>query len=469
MVLFISYKEFYKLVYSELIFLLVLFPVMTILSFFDRSTEYKNLILIIGSIVFFAWGRPFAICLIFSSVVLDWLFGKLAEKGSGKGLGRAALGLDLIMNLGLLCVFGHNYLFDGSSLLSLSEQILPIGMAFYTLRGFSYVYDVYKGTIKSEKNIFCLLTYMVSLHLMIVGPMVHYGDVEPQIRRREITGGKLNDGLVKIIIGLGKTVILAEAFAQISKAGLDSGEITTVGSWLGMISFLVKYYFIFTGLCDMAYGLGLVNGFIYPENYTDIESKGLFTGMVKSFNTTVIEFFEQIFGLNKDRKGVSAFVLTVLCGVVLSFWYEAKINFIVVGIAAALLICLEKAVLGKALSKLPGALKHIYQMLTALIIFGGVYFGSFSGYKNWFGTLMGINTQYTLSVAVKNALLNNITLIVISFCIMCPFVKNKILDVTDNISQKSLKCYGAVRISKTALTALVFVISIITLAARAAG
>ena len=452
------------MIYSELIFLLVLFPIITILSFFDRSTEYKNFILILGSIAFFSWGRPLAVCLIFLSVIFDWLFGKMAEKKGGK----LAVALSFLMNAGLFCVFAHNSLFDKVEALSFSKQVLPIGMAFYTLRGFSYVYDVYKGKIKSEKNFFCLLTYMVSLHFMVVGPMVHYGDVEPQIRRREITSGKLNDGLVKIIIGLGKAVILADAFTQIANAGIGSSEITTLGSWLGMLAFFGKYYFLFTGLCDMSYGLGLVNGFIYPENYTDIEANGLFTGMIKSFNTTVTEFFAELFGL-KNKKGFSAFAFTIFCAIVLSFWYEAKLNFIIVGIFAGILVALEKAFLGKALAKLPALLKHVYQILTAMIIFGGVYFTSFSGYKNWLGALVGINTQYTLSMAVKNAVLNNITLIAISFCIICPFVKNKILEVSDNISQKSLKCYGAVRITKTILTALVFAVSVITLAAKVSG
>ena len=132
------------------------------------------------------------------------------------------------------------------------------------LRGISYVYDVFKGNCKAEKNIFCLLTYMVSLHFMLVGPLVRYGDIEPQIRHREITGAKLNQGLNKIVFGFGKVVLLAGVFEQIKLAGLNGKEITTLGCWLGMLSFLAQYYFLFTGLSDMAKGLGLTNGFVYP-------------------------------------------------------------------------------------------------------------------------------------------------------------------------------------------------------------
>lgn len=172
-------------------------------------------------------------------------------------------------------------------------------MGYYMLRGISYVYDVFMGNCKAEKNVFCLLTYMVSLHFMLVGPLVRYGDIEPQIRHREITGAKLNQGLNKIVFGFGKVVLLAGVFEQIKLAGLNGKEITTLGCWLGMLSFLAQYYFLFTGLSDMAKGLGLTNGFVYPDNYTNIEADGLFTGMIKSFNTTVVDFFSEVFCCKK--------------------------------------------------------------------------------------------------------------------------------------------------------------------------
>ena len=169
------------MVYSDLIFILGMFPIMTIISLFDRSAEYKNLILIVCSLLFFSWGRPFVFCLIFLSVILDWIFGLIISKNrENKALCGIFLVLDIIMNVSLMLIFGQNILYNKVKKLSFDAAILPLGMGYYMLRGISYVYDVFKGNCKAEKNIFCLLTYMVSLHFMLVGPLVRYGDIEPQ-------------------------------------------------------------------------------------------------------------------------------------------------------------------------------------------------------------------------------------------------------------------------------------------------
>lgn len=458
------------MVYSELIFLLVLFPITAIVTTFDRSTEYKNLILILSSVVFFSWGRPFAFCLIFLSVFADWLLGLAVSKNNGsRALAGLFLLIDALMNTGIFLVFSHNYLFDKADRLSFDTAILPLGIAFYSLRGFSYVYDVFKGHIRAEKNPLCLLTYMVSFHLMLVGPLVRYGEIEPQIRKREITTDKLNTGLNKIFLGLGKVVLLAGVFERIKLAGLNGAEITTLGCWLGMISFLGQYYFLFTGFSDMAKGLGLVGGFVYPDNYHDIDPDGLFTGLVKSFNTTVTEFFAELFGLNKEHSKAFTFIAAILCGGLLSLWYEARLNFLIVGLAAGVLIAFEKLVLAKPLSKFPAAVKYIYMALVSMVIFGGLYFESTYGYKKWLFALLGVNTKYTLSVSVKYAVLKNITLIFIAIIIFLPFLKNAVIKLTDSIAAKGGKYYGFIRILKTVCTAFVFALSVITLVVEYSG
>lgn len=458
------------MVYSELIFLLVLFPITAIVTTFDRSTEYKNLILILSSVVFFSWGRPFAFCLIFLSVFADWLLGLAVSKNNGsRALAGLFLLIDALMNTGIFLVFSHNYLFDKADRLSFDTAILPLGIAFYSLRGFSYVYDVFKGHIRAEKNPLCLLTYMVSFHLMLVGPLVRYGEIEPQIRKREITTDKLNTGLNKIFLGLGKVVLLAGVFERIKLAGLNGAEITTLGCWLGMISFLGQYYFLFTGFSDMAKGLGLVGGFVYPDNYHDIDSDGLFTGLVKSFNTTVTEFFAELLGLNKEHSKGFTFMAAILCGGLLSLWYEARLNFLIVGLAAGVLIAFEKLVLAKPLSKFPAAVKYIYMALVSMVIFGGLYFESTYGYKKWLFALLGVNTKYTLSVSVKYAVLKNITLIFIAIIIFLPFLKNAVIKLTDSIAAKGGKYYGFIRILKTVCTAFVFALSVITLVVEYSG
>ena len=455
--------------YTDLIFLFAIFPVSTVLSMLDRSSEYKNLILIITSLLFFSWGRPFVVCLIFLSLVVDWALGlcigSIREKNrTGAVLLTAA---DGVMNTALMLIFGHNYLFADTAL-ALEDIMLPIGMGYYSLRGFSYVSDVCRGKVRAEKNVFCIMTYMVSFHLICAGPMVHYGDMEGQIRKREVTTEKLNAGLNRMCWGLGKIVLLAEVFRKIRTAGLNGSEITTLGCWLGMLAFFAQYYFMFTGLCDMSRGFSLMGGFVLPINYRDIEPDELFTGLVKSYNSTVIAFFSDLLDIPNSKSKVRTAVCAVICGGIMGLWYAVKPISFIVGLAAGLLVALEQLFLKNILAKLPAFFKYVYLVLASLLIFGALEFKGFFGYHKWVLGLMGSGVQYTLSVAVKDAVLNNCVLILIAFCVVCAPVRRLITGSADKLSAKSRKAYGTVRICKTIATAAVLVISVITLAANAA-
>lgn len=457
------------MIYSDLIFLLGLFPAVAILSFLDRSAEYKNLILIIFSLLFFSWGKPFAICLIFLSSLFDWAMGFLVFKNHDQKKSRAFLVADGVLNSALFLIFGHNYLFTNSAL-SVREEILPLGMAFYCLRGFSYVYDIYKGNAKPERNWFCLLTYMVSFHLMICGPAVRYKDIEPEIRHREITMQKLNIGFIKLFTGFGKVILLAGIFDRIKLAGLNGETITLLGSWLGMLAFFAQYYFLITGFSDMSKGMGYINGFEYPDNYCDINSKGLFWGIVKSLNTTVINFFEELFGFNKKEltNNAKTFIAAVLCGAAISIWYEAKLNFLIVGIIVGALCGVEKLFLSDKAEKVPDLIKMILLFILTVILFGGLYFDSISGYSKWLLTLAGKGINSFSSSELNSLILNNITLIIISFFVICPPSKKLIKNICGKI-ESSPTGYGTMKFIKTFCTASVFIVSVIAAAAEHSG
>lgn len=456
------------MVYSDLLFFLGLLPCSVLLSFLDRSTEYKNLILVITSVIFFTWAKPAAVCLLFVTVVFEYLLGlgisRVKEKNTASA--KVLLLFDLLMNVAVFFVFAHNYLFDKISLLNFSDAVIPAGVAYYTVRGFSYCYDVYKGRCAAEKNIFCLLVYMVSYHFMLVGPVVRYGDIEPAIRKRTVTGREINEGINRFIIGLGKVVLISSVFSRMKLAGLNGNEITLLGCWFGMIAFFAEIYFLFTGTCDMAGGLGKMNGFDYPENYKDMGVQGLFTGLLKTFNTTLVEFYEEISENISKNKKLAAQVCTVLCCAAVAVWYEAKLNFLAVGIAVGIIVLLEKHVYGQKLGKLPSWVKFIYILLLCITVFGGLYFNSMYGYRKWLLALISVGTKYELSVAMKNAVLNNIFLIIIAFISVCPPVRKKLMSLIESYSQKSARAYGQVRICKTVLTVLTLLYCIVTIAAR---
>ncbi|MGN0624271.1 MAG: acyltransferase [Oscillospiraceae bacterium] len=456
------------MVYSDLLFFLGLLPCTVLLSFLDRSTEYKNLILVITSVIFFTWAVPAKVCLLFVTIIFEYIFGLgIAKTRENRRPAAAAiLAADFLMNAGVFLVFAHNYLFDSIDALHFSKALIPIGVSFYTVRGFSYCYDVFKGKCKAEKNIFCLLVYMISYHFMLVGPVVRYGDIEPAIRNRTVTGKGIRDGLNRFIIGLAKAVLIANVFSRMKLAGLNSQEITLIGCWFGMIAFFAEIYFLFTGMSDMAWGLGRMNGFDYPKNYSDMGISGLFGGLLKTFNTTLVNFFEEVFSdIAKDRKVLSV-ICTVFCCIAVAMWYDCRLNFIIVGAAVGIIAALEKYVYGKKLEKAPAAVRFIYILILCVLLFGGLYFSSLYGYRKWLLALVGVGTKYSLSVAMKYAVLNNITLILIAFVSVCPAIRKPLMSAVGKYAERSPRAYGQVRILKTVLSAATLLLCIITIAAR---
>lgn len=457
------------MVYSELLFFLGVLPVTTALSFLDRSAEYKNLILVLTSAVFVSWGKPIGCCLIFFTVLTEYAAGLAAEKLREKSR-PAALGvllLDLAINIGVFVLLGSNSLFASGSALHIRDALLPVGVGYYTVKAFSYTYDVFSGRCKAEKNIFCLMTYMLSYHFLLAGPVVRYRDIEPQIRRRTVTGKNINDGLTLFIIGLGKSVVIADSFAGIRAAGLGYREITFFGSWIGMIAFFAECWFSFTGLCDMAKALGLMNGFRYEDNYRDLSVKDLLGGFVTSANTSLIRFFKDIFSpVTKDNVFFTAVFALVGCILAAAF-YTLSMPFFAVGCAVGFVVMIERLIPETVKERIPLPAKCLYIFLISTVLIGGIFFGDLESYKNWLLSLVGIGCKGFASEALKKEVLGNLFVIAAAFVIVCVPVKKQVIGYTEKLGNRSDTSYACVRLAKTALTAALLLLCVITLAAKA--
>ncbi len=449
------------MLYSDLIFIYAFLPLTVLITFLDRSTEYKNLILVLTSIVFFTFGKPIIILLLFLTVIFDYLFGLAAGFGRTKLIRSLGFASSVIMNSAFYIVFCWNSVFRnlGFESLTFSKKLIPICIAFYTIKGISYVGDVYKKRIKPEKNIFCLLVYMVNYHFMIVGPIVRYGDVSMQIRRRNITGQNLNDGLNRFIIGFAKVMILSTAFSKIKAAGLNLNELTPFGAWMGMLAFICYVFFIFTGYTDMAMGLGILNGFTYKENFSPVRLNGYVTGIVKGFNKLLIEFFDD-FLVAPFKKNATKYIAGVLLsGVLIGLWYGFSQHFLIFGIYFALLIIIEKLFLKNALDKLPKIIGRIYTLLAVFMGSAIAYFSDIESFLSWFKALFGINTDYFWSVNMKNKTLAYLYLIVIGLFIIFPGFKNMLKKRLYEFGGKSERNYAVLRISQTVCLCLLLVMS----------
>ena len=459
------------MVYSELLFFLGVLPVSVLLSFLDRSAEYKNLILIITSAAFISWGKPMWCLLILTSTVSEYLIGlgigrlRTNSRPAAAGL----LALSGIINLGLLVLFAHNSVFPEGSVFRLRDAVIPMGAAWYSAKAFSYSFDVFTGRCRAERNYFCLLTYMSSYHFVMAGPVVRYGDMEPMIRSRRITGAMLSNGLDRFIIGLAKYVILAPAFSRLAAAGLEHRDATLAGSWIGMLAYLGECWFTFTALCDMAKGLGLLNGFDYEENYRDLSVSNMLTGFVTSANTTLIRLFRDFFGMFTRGNDFFAAVFTLAGCVMIALWYSISYPFLAVGIALGAVLMIERLIPEKTKKRIPAAVKAVYVFLLAVLIVGGIRFTDLEGYKSWLLSLFGSGNEYILTKALKKVLLENLFLIVIGFCCVCVPVKSLLKKGIGRLEERSVQCMGIVRIGRTVLLAVLLVMCVITLAAQRVG
>ena len=456
------------MVYAELLFFLGVLPMSVVLSFLDRSTEYKNLILIITSAAFISWGKPMWCLLFFLTTVSEYLIGlgigkmRVNSRPAAAGL----LALDGIINLGVFILLAQNSLFAEDSALHLKAAVIPIGAAWYTAKGFSYTFDVFTGRCRAEKNFFCLLTYMVSYHFVMAGPVVRYGDTEPQIRKRTITGKKLSDGLDRFIIGLAKGVIVAPAFGRIATAGLEHKDTTLMGSWIGMLAFLGECWFSFTALCDMAKGLGLLNGFDYEENYRDLSVGDMLTGFVKSANTTFIRLVSDFFKMFVKDNVFFAAVCSLIGCVLIALWYNISYPFLAVGIALGAVLMIERLIPEDVRKKIPTAVKAVYVFLLAVVILGGLRFTSLEDYKEWLLSLFGSGNKYILTKALKKVLTENLFIVIISFCYVCVPVKKLFKKGIEGIEKGSVQGLAVMRVGRTVITAALLVMCVITLAAQ---
>lgn len=440
------------MLYSDLIFIYGFLPITILITFLDRSTEYKNLILVLTSVVFFTFGRPIITLLLFSTVIFDYLFGLLAGYGRKKWLRVLGFTCSIVMNISLYIVFCWNSLFRnlGVEQLTFAKKLIPLCMAFYTIRGISYVGDVYKKRIAPEKNIFCLLVYMVNYHFMVAGPIVRYGDISEQIRHRTITGQNLNDGLNRFIIGFAKVMILGLSFEKIKSAGLNSAELTPFGAWIGMLAFIGYVYFVFTGYTDMALGLGTLNGFKYRENFSPVRLSGYVSGIVKGFNRLLVEFFEDflVIPIKKDKiKYISGVLLS---GILIGLWYGFSQNFLIFGMYFAVLVIIERLFLKRILDSLPKIIGYVYTLLAVFIGASIAYFAKLEDFVRWFKALFGVETDYFCSVNMRNRTLSYLFLMIIGVLIIIPKFKDIVKLQFKNFSEKSERNYAVLRISQTA-------------------
>ena len=369
------------MVFSSLTFLFFFLPLTLLLCFIGRNRVYRNIVLLLASLVFYSWGEPRYVLLLLATALIAWLAGLLMGRFPERK--KLFMVLAAVLLVGDLAVFKYLNFFavNLSALLGLPNPLrqiaLPIGISFFTFQILSYVIDVYRGKVAVQKNYFRLLLYVSFFPQLIAGPIVRYETVERELTERRESLEDAFAGAARFIVGLAKKLILANGAAQVVDM-IYGGSPALYGSamyWLAAVAYSLQIYFDFSGYSDMAIGLGRIFGFHFLENFNDPYAATSVTDFWRRWHISLSSWFRDYvyIPLGGNRVSKARWMLNLLVVWALTgFWHGAEWNFLLWGLYYGLLLMAEKLALLRFLDKLPGLLRRVYTLL--LVVVGWVIF-----------------------------------------------------------------------------------------------
>lgn len=398
------------MVFSSFVFLLVFLPLVLIL-YFISPRRLKNLVLLIASLIFYAWGEPVYVLIMLFSTVFDYTNGRLIEyfRAHGSpGKMKAALVVDLCGNLAILGFFkyadfviGNINTITGAGL-SLLHIALPIGISFYTFQTMSYTIDVYRGNVPAQHNILDFATYVVLFPQLIAGPIVQYKTIAKELSKRKSNLVDFSEGVFRFSVGMAKKVLLANQIGALWNTISQMHELTAATAWLGAVAYSFQIYFDFSGYSDMAIGLGRMFGFHFLENFNFPYMSKSITDFWRRWHISLSSWFKEYvyIPLGGNRKGMPRQIFNLLVVWMLTgLWHGANWNFVLWGLYYGVLLILEKLFLLRWLEKLPAWIGRVYSLFLVVIgwtIFAQTDMGELAGYlKAMFGIgVAGVNSDF---------------------------------------------------------------------------
>lgn len=370
---------------NSMIFLTAFLPIVFVLDrLCVRSIRLKNILLLLASLVFYAWGEPVYIVLLLLSIALNYgfglLIGSLKEK---KRAAQLALAAGVLCNLGLLGYYKYFDFFlrilnrlSGRQLFEMQNIPLPIGISFFTFGAISYLADLYRGRYEAEKNLIDMALYMAFFPKVSVGPIARYQDFGTQLKERTETLQKTVEGIRRFAYGLGKKVLIANILGSCVDRiyAQDINNVTGAMVWVAAIFYTLQIYYDFSGFSDMAIGLGKMFGFEICENFNYPYLSGSVQEFWRRWHISLGGWFRDYLyiPLGGNRKGtVRTYVNLVIVWMATGLWHGATTAFVAWGMLHGLFIILERAGLKKILDRTK-VFKYIYTEL--VVVFGWVMF-----------------------------------------------------------------------------------------------
>lgn len=371
------------MVFSSMVFLCVFLPAAFCLHLLLPGMRAKNFLLVVASLVFYAYGEPIYVILLVASSAGNYILARLT--GECPKIRKLTMTLAVVINLGLLVIFKYSgFLVDTFNSVTgagipVPQVRMPIGISFFTFQALSYVIDVYRGDASVQKNFGKVLLYISFFPQLIAGPIVKYHDVEAEINNRKQTSEEIGKGIRRFIAGLSKKVLIANTMGLVADNlfGASATGITGPGAWLGAVSYMLQIYFDFSGYSDMALGLGMMFGFHFHENFDYPYISSSIREFWRRWHMSLSGWFKEYLyiPLGGNRRGkfrtvVNKMIVFVCTGI----WHGASFNFLFWGIYHGFFLMLEEYIpfIGKKGGKLKSFFQHVYALL--IVCVGFVFF-----------------------------------------------------------------------------------------------
>ena len=363
------------MLFSSIPFLYYFLP-LVLAVYFLTPARFRNAVLLLASLIFYAWGEPKYVLLMLASILSGYGFGLLQERYRGQKGAKLVCGLSVAVSLSFLLYFKYAdfFLENFNAATGLGVPLLrialPIGISFYTFQIISYTVDVYRGE-PAQKNLIHLAAYVAMFPQLIAGPIVRYSDIAQQLEHRSHSTALAAEGVRRFLIGLGKKILIANQLGELCSVFRASDEKSVLFYWLYAVAFALHIYFDFSGYSDMAIGLGKVFGFHFLENFNYPYISASITEFWRRWHISLGTWFRDYvyIPLGGNRVGRARQLLNILVVWMLTgFWHGAAWNFVVWGLMFAVLLIMEKLWLLKPLSKCR-PLAHLYVVFFVVISF----------------------------------------------------------------------------------------------------
>ena len=372
------------MLFSSITFLYYFLPCVLFL-YFLVPRNWKNAILLITSLFFYAWGEPYYVLYMLGSIGIGYISGLLIEKWRQDRRAQIVLGLSIGLHVSVLFFF------------KISPS-LPIGISFYTFQVISYIADVYRGDVKAQKKIVYFATYVSMFPQLIAGPIVRYIDIEKQLEHRTHSIEKVALGIRRFVLGLAKKVLLANTLGELCEIFAASGDKSVLYYWMYAVAFMLHIYFDFSGYSDMAIGLGKIMGFDYLENFNYPYISRSITEFWRRWHMSLGSWFRDYvyipLGGNRVSKGrylFNIFAVWALTGL----WHGGAWNFVIWGLFYAALLMIEKMWMLKHLQKqnfFMRFMSHVYVLIAVMVGFVIFNAKNMAEAFSYLGSMFGMGT-----------------------------------------------------------------------------